>query len=295
MAWVCSASVHDSSASTTLEATWRLSPTPAAVSEQTTTATSGSLTKASMFFCARRGGLVAADRGVAEPALGEGLLGDVHHVDVLGEEDDLADAAGELRGVVGGQPGLGLADPAHHAEDVLAGLRRGRVLALPGRDPAYQVVVDAVDDDAGRCASRARCRSAPPAGGRAPARPRGSSGRPRRRARPAGRRRDGPGCRRRRRPCDAARCPGRSRWCGRRSRTPESAGVSPVSSSASISSARGFFSSIQPRNCQIARKSSMSLISGVPVRAISSGPADAAPGSARRAAARAGSAARTCS
>ena len=33
----------------------------------------------------------------------------------------------------------------------------------------------------------------------------------------------------------------------------------------------GFFSSIQPRNCQIARKSSMSLISGVPVSAISSG------------------------
>ena len=48
MACVCSASVHESSASTTLEATWRLSPTPAAVSEQTTIATSGSFTKASM-------------------------------------------------------------------------------------------------------------------------------------------------------------------------------------------------------------------------------------------------------
>ena len=42
MAWVCSASVQESSASTTLEATCRLRPTPAAVSEQTTTATSGS-------------------------------------------------------------------------------------------------------------------------------------------------------------------------------------------------------------------------------------------------------------
>ena len=35
MAWVCSASVQDSSASTMLEATCRLRPTPAAVSEQT--------------------------------------------------------------------------------------------------------------------------------------------------------------------------------------------------------------------------------------------------------------------
>ena len=51
MAWVCSASVQDSSASTMLEATCRLRPTPAAVSEQTATATSGSLMKASMFAC----------------------------------------------------------------------------------------------------------------------------------------------------------------------------------------------------------------------------------------------------
>jgi hypothetical protein len=48
MAWVCSASVQDSSASTTLEATCRLTPTPAAVREHTATATSGSLVKASM-------------------------------------------------------------------------------------------------------------------------------------------------------------------------------------------------------------------------------------------------------
>ena len=48
MAWVCSASVHDSSARTTSEATWRLTPTPAAVSEQTMTWTSGSLTNESM-------------------------------------------------------------------------------------------------------------------------------------------------------------------------------------------------------------------------------------------------------
>ena len=40
----------------------------------------------------------------------------------------------------------------------------------------------------------------------------------------------------------------------------------------------GFLSSIQPRNCQIARKSSMSLISGVPVSAISSGVGPCAPG-----------------
>ena len=48
------------------------------------------------------------------PALGEGLLGDVHHVDVLGEEDDLADAAGQLGGVVGREAGLRLPDAPHH-------------------------------------------------------------------------------------------------------------------------------------------------------------------------------------
>ncbi len=49
MAWVCSAAVQDSSASTRLEATCRLIPTPAAVREHTATATSGSLVNASMF------------------------------------------------------------------------------------------------------------------------------------------------------------------------------------------------------------------------------------------------------
>ena len=90
-------------------------PTPAAVSEQTAIATSGSLTKASMFCLARLGALVAADRGSTDAALGEDLLGGVHHVDVLGEEDDLADVARQLGGVVGGEAGLGLADAAHHA------------------------------------------------------------------------------------------------------------------------------------------------------------------------------------
>ena len=51
MAWVCSASVQDSSASTMFDATCRFRPTPAAVSEQTATATSGSFTNASMCFC----------------------------------------------------------------------------------------------------------------------------------------------------------------------------------------------------------------------------------------------------
>ncbi len=41
----------DSSASTTFDATWRLSPTPAAMSEQTAMCTSGSLTNASMLRC----------------------------------------------------------------------------------------------------------------------------------------------------------------------------------------------------------------------------------------------------
>ena len=51
MAWVCSALVQDSSASTMFDATCRLRPTPAAVSEHTATATSGSLTKASTLAC----------------------------------------------------------------------------------------------------------------------------------------------------------------------------------------------------------------------------------------------------
>ena len=51
MAWVCSAAVQESSASTMLEATCRLSPTPAAVSEHTATATWGSPTNASMLAC----------------------------------------------------------------------------------------------------------------------------------------------------------------------------------------------------------------------------------------------------
>ena len=111
------------------------------------TATSGSLTNVVDVALTYGGGLVAADRGVAQAASGEQLLGGVHDLDVLGEEHDLADAAGQLGGVVGGEPGLRLADPAHHAEDVLAA-RGLHVLALPRRDPADQLVVDAVDGPA---------------------------------------------------------------------------------------------------------------------------------------------------
>ena len=41
IAWVCSADVQLSSANTTFEATWRFTPTPAAVNEHTITFTSG--------------------------------------------------------------------------------------------------------------------------------------------------------------------------------------------------------------------------------------------------------------
>src|SRR4051812_40393042 len=64
--------------------------------------------------------LVTADRRVADAASLEHVLGCVHHVDVLGEEDDLAGVARQLRGVVRGELGLRLADAAHHAEHVLA-------------------------------------------------------------------------------------------------------------------------------------------------------------------------------
>ena len=46
-------------------------------------------------------------------------------------------------------------------------------------------------------------------------------------------------------------------------------------SSSAIKTLPGFLSSTQPSICQIARKSSMSLISGVPVSAIISGRAHA--------------------
>ena len=48
IAWVCSALVQLSSASTTLDAACRLSPTPAAVSEATTTETCGSFANESI-------------------------------------------------------------------------------------------------------------------------------------------------------------------------------------------------------------------------------------------------------
>jgi hypothetical protein len=94
------------------------------------------------------GRLVAADRGVADPLLRERRLCLVHDVDVLGEEDNLADVARQLGGVVGGQPGLGLTDPAHHAEDVLVSVLVVGVPALPGRDLTDQLVVDPDDDRA---------------------------------------------------------------------------------------------------------------------------------------------------
>ena len=98
-----------------------------------------------MFGLAHLRGLVPADRGVADAPLGEGLLRRIHDVDVLGEEHHLADVAGQLGGVVGGEAGLGLPDPAHHREHVVAGLVRAGVLALRRGDPADQVVVDALD------------------------------------------------------------------------------------------------------------------------------------------------------
>ena len=125
-------------------------PTPAAVSEQTMTLTSGSLTKPSIAAWRAVRGLVAADRRGADAAPGEDLLGGVHDVEVLGEEDDLAGAAGQLDGVVGGELGLGLADLAHHGEDVVAGLGLAALGDLALGHPAYELVVDAVEAEVGR-------------------------------------------------------------------------------------------------------------------------------------------------
>ena len=64
---------------------------------------------------------------------------------MLGEEDDLAGVARQLRGEVGGELGLGRADAPHHGEDVLAGALLRGLAQLAGRDPTDQLVVDAVD------------------------------------------------------------------------------------------------------------------------------------------------------
>src|SRR5206468_3231153 len=92
--------------------------------------------------------LVATDRHVPDAPLREGLLRGVHHVDVLGEEDDLADVVRELRGVVRRERRLRLTDPAHHAEDVLAAAALIRVLPLAGRHLPGERAVDAGRDDA---------------------------------------------------------------------------------------------------------------------------------------------------
>jgi hypothetical protein len=60
--------------------------------------------------------------------------------------------------------------------------------------------------------------------------------------------------------------------CGRRGRSPGRPASGRCPRARPSAAPSGFLSSIQPRNCQMARKSSMSLISGVPVSAISSGP-----------------------
>ena len=100
--------------------------------------------------------LVAADRDRLEAALGEGLLRGIHHVDVLGEEHDLADRARQLRGVVGGEHRLGLADLAHHREDVLAGLGGLRLLELGVGDDADELAGALVDSVLSARLTRAR-------------------------------------------------------------------------------------------------------------------------------------------
>ena len=148
MAWVCSASVQESSARTTLEDDLEVHADAGRGQRADDDLDLGVVGEGVDRLVARGAGLVAADRGVLDASGLEDLLGGIHHVDVLGEEDDLAGVAGELGGVVGGQRSLGLADPPHHREDVLLRLRLGGVLELPAGDPAYELVVDAVDDRA---------------------------------------------------------------------------------------------------------------------------------------------------
>ncbi len=67
----------------------------------------------------------------------------VHHVDVLREEDDLADRPLQLRCIVRRELRLGLADSADHREDVVSsGARSLRLLELVLGDEADDVLVD---------------------------------------------------------------------------------------------------------------------------------------------------------
>ena len=115
------------------------------------TETSGSLRKASSARSRALGVWSPRIERGADAAVGEGLLGEVHDVDVLGEEDHLADAARQLRGVLRGERRLGAPHASDHREDVLGAVARG-VLQLPLRDPAHQRGVDAglVEARAGR-------------------------------------------------------------------------------------------------------------------------------------------------
>ena len=88
--------------------------------------------------------LVAADRHRLQTLLREVLLGLVHHVDVLGEEHDLAHGSRELRGVVRCEGGFRLSDPANHREDVLAGRGALRLLELGVGDHADELVVGGI-------------------------------------------------------------------------------------------------------------------------------------------------------
>src|SRR5699024_10739289 len=86
---------------------------------------------------ARAGRLLPADRDAPEPGVGEVRLGGVHHGDVFGEEDDLADGADQLHGVVRGERRLGLPDLADHRERVLTRLARLRRRQLAVGDDAH--------------------------------------------------------------------------------------------------------------------------------------------------------------
>ena len=142
IACCCSAAVQESSARTTFDAACRLRPTPAASREHSDRDLRVLLERVDSLL-ALVAGLVASNRDGPQLRLLEDPLGGVHDVDVLGEEHDLADRPGQLRGVVRRQRGLGLADPAHHGEDVLALLATGaRGLELLQAYPSHEVLVD---------------------------------------------------------------------------------------------------------------------------------------------------------
>jgi len=230
--------------------------------------TVSSLVKASIGALALRRALVASNGGGGDSHRSKMSFCGVKNIDVFGKEDHFAHVTGQLSGVIRCHDRFGLANFSHQGKDVVAGIILLGLVNFRGGHQTHQVIVDLVtfgttglddpviplEQTGDECAfgldNGAPCFAIEFDGNI----------------------------------CDSS---GRNIFSDillfRRTipmeitalraskKNPVSAGVRPVASSFAISSRIGFFSSIQPKNCQIIRKSSIWLMRGVPVKATSSG------------------------